>query len=456
MIRPQRIGLILGLALPLIILVFPIELATSARLALALTALTIIFWTFEPVPIPYTAILVLTLFPLLEIISFATAFSGFAGKAVWLMFAGMALSLGITETPLGTRLARVMLNRVTSYQQLIFGLHVLGLSMALLIPSGVVRILILMPMVISLLKSLNETPGSKVSAGLVLSLTCATYYSGTGILTAGVPNLIILGILESRNITIYWSEWAFYLFPVIGLLRVGLIYGIIRLLFRPEREPDLSARPNIAEVPEHLTPPEKKVLFILIVGILLWTTDILHGVHPVYVGLGLVLLCYLPGWGPLPFDTIKKINFPLLIFITAVFAIAHALENSSLNSYLTIHLAHYLGAAKTPTAQLSLIAWSAVPLDFLMDTAAVGGVLAPLLLDLSAQLGLSPLPVALSLAIGTGVVFIPYQGAPFIVAYSFRYARMGQFVLVMSLISLLTLVLLLPLTLLYWRVIGFI
>ncbi|MDP6041928.1 MAG: SLC13 family permease, partial [Candidatus Latescibacteria bacterium] len=450
------LGLILGLTLPLTFLLLPGELATSARLALALTVLTVIFWTFEPVPIPYTAILVLVLFPLLEIIPFATAFSGFAGKAVWLVFAGMALSLGITETPLGARMAHLVLDRIGSYNQLILGLHVLGLTMALLIPSGVVRVLITMPMVVSLLKSLNETPGSKVSAGLVLSLTCATYYSGTGILTAGVPNLVILGVLESRNITIYWSEWAFYLFPVIGLLRVGLIYGLIRLLFRPEHEPDLSTHPNIAKVPEHLTPPEKKVLIILIVGILFWVTDVLHGVHPVYIGLALVLLCYLPGWGPLPFDTIKKVNFPLLIFISAVFAIGHALENSGLNSNLTIPLAHYLETAKTPTAQLSLIAWSAVPFDFLMDTAAVGGVLAPLLLDLSTQLGLSPLPVALSLAIGTGVVFIPYQGAPFIVAYSFRYARMGQFVLVMSLISLLTLILLLPLTLLYWRIIGFI
>ena len=456
MTRPQHIGLILGLALPLIILVLPGELAITARLALALTVTTIIFWTFEPVPIPYTAILILTLFPLLNIIPFATAFSGFAGKAVWLVFAGMALSLGITETPLGTRLARLVLDRVTSYPQLIFALHALGLLMALLIPSGVVRILILMPMVISLLKSLNETPGSKVSAGLVLSLTCATYYGGSGILTASVPNLVILGGLESRDLTIYWGQWAYYLFPTIGLLRVILLYGLIRLLFRPDREPDLSTHPDIAEVPEHLTPPEKKVLLILIVGILLWITDVLHGVHPVYIGLGLVLLCYIPGWGPLPFDTLKKVNFPLLIFITAVFAIGHALENSGLNSHLTNHLAHYLEAAKTPTAQLGLIAWSAVPFDFLMDTAAVGGVLAPLLLDLSAQFGLSPLPVALSLAIGTGVVFIPYQGAPFIVAYSFRYARMGQFVLVMSLISLLTLVLLLPLTLLYWRLIGFI
>lgn len=456
MTRSQTIGLILGPALALFIFFFSGDLGISARMALAFTALTVIFWTFEPIPISYTAILILTLFPLLDILSFETTFQGFSGKAVWLVFAGMALSLGITETPLGARMAQSVLGRLSGYRQLVFGLHVLGLTMALLIPSGVVRVLILMPMVVSLLKTLGEAPNSKVSAGLVLSLTCATYYSGTGILTAGVPNLVILGVLESRDITVYWSEWAYYLFPVIGLLRVGLLYGLIRLLFRPSRELNLSAHSAIADVPAQMTSPEKKILGILIAGVLLWTTDVIHGIHPVYIGLGLVLLCYLPGWGPLPFDTIKKVNFPLLIFISAVFAIGHALEQSGLNRALASVFIHHLQTVETPIAQLALITYLAVPFDFLMDTAAVGGVLAPFLLDLGPQLGLSPLPIALSLAIGTGVVFIPYQGAPFIVAYSFRYARMGQFVLVMSLISLITLIALLPLTLLYWRMIGFI
>ena len=222
MTRSQTIGLILGPALALFIFILPGDLGTSARVALGLTALTVIFWTFEPIPISYTAIFILTLFPLLDILSFETTFQGFSGKAVWLVFAGMALSLGITETPLGARMAQSVLGRLNGYRQLVFGLHILGLAMALLIPSGVVRILILMPMVVSLLKTLGEAPNSKVSAALVLSLTCATYYSGTGILTAGVPNLVILGVLESRNITVYWSEWAYYLFPIIGLLRVGL------------------------------------------------------------------------------------------------------------------------------------------------------------------------------------------------------------------------------------------
>ena len=53
-------------------------------------------------------------------------------------------------------------------------------------------------------------------------------------------------------------------------------------------------------------------------------------------------------------------------------------------------------------------------------------------------------------------MFIPYQAAPLLVAYGFGYVRLGQFITVLTLISLTTLIVLLPLNLLYWTLIGFI
>jgi anion transporter len=455
MTQSQKIGLYLGLIFPFTIFFLP-GLDLSAQLALAIAVFTIVYWTFEPVPIPYTAILILTLYPLLNVLPFELTFKAFSGKAIWLVFSGMALSLGITETPLGLRISHLILDRVRSYQQLLFGLHLLGLIMALLIPSGVVRVLILMPMVISLLKSLGEKPSSKISAAFVLAVVCSTYYGGVGILTASVPNLVLLGVLESHNITLYWSQWAYYLFPIIGLLRVGAIYLLIRVIFRPTQEPNLSQLPTLEKVPKQLTTPEKKVLGVLLVGILLWATDVIHGTHPVFIGLGIVLFIYLPIWGPLQFDTLKKVNFPLLIYIAATFTIGYALEHTGLNTHLTAFCTPLLQNISSPIILMGCITYLAIPFDFLMDTAVVAGLLTPIILDLATALNLPPLPLALSLGIGTGIVSIPYQGAPFVVAYSFRQAKMSQFILIMMLISLVTLTILLPLNLLYWRLIGFI
>ena len=97
-----------------------------------------------------------------------------------------------------------------------------------------------------------------------------------------------------------------------------------------------------------------------------------------------------------------------------------------------------------------------VPLDFLMDIAAVAGVIIPPMLALGQTHQMATLPVALSVAMATSLVFLPYQAAPFMVAYSYRRFSMGTLILVMMTISLLSLFILFPLNVLYWHWTGLI
>ena len=69
-------------------------------------------------------------------------------------------------------------------------------------------------------------------------------------------------------------------------------------------------------------------------------------------------------------------------------------------------------------------------------------------------LGATPLQVGLSVGVGTSNVFMPYQGAPFMMAYAYGYVTMRQFVAAMMLISLVNLVVLIPLNLVYWNWVG--
>ena len=59
-------------------------------------------------------------------------------------------------------------------------------------------------------------------------------------------------------------------------------------------------------------------------------------------------------------------------------------------------------------------------------------------------------------AMATTLAFLPYQSAPFMVAYGFRQFSMQQLVLTQGLISMASLVLICPLNLLYWRWLGLI
>jgi di/tricarboxylate transporter len=236
-----------------------------------------------------------------------------------------------------------------------------------------------------------------------------------------------------------------------GLLRVLLGALVILLLFRPVLPSKLDLVPPQFEFGRR----EKKALGLLLLGVVGWATDSLHHIHPVIIGLGLSILCMLPRIGPLSAESLRKVNFPILIYIGSVFALGEAFATSGASGRLADGFASWLDLAdRSVFAQLATIAYVVTPFNFLVDTAVVGSVLTPPLLSLGASSGLTPLQVGLSVGVGTSNVFMPYQGAPFMMAYAYGYVTMRQFVAAMMLISLVNLVVLIPLNLVYWNWVG--
>jgi len=447
--RNQSVALALILAVIALALSIPFD--PPERIVVALALISAICWTLEPVPIPLTALGLLLALPVTGITTFESTFAAFGRPAVWLVLSGMMISQLITETKLGDMLSSLITRRLKHSAVFVLELSLFGVLLAILIPSGVVRVLIVMPVLIALIDALKAERHSPLSAAIILSVVCATYYGGTGILTASVPNLMVMGVLEDAGHSVFWAEWAGYVFPIIGLLRVLAGVCIIVVLFRPKLPDHL----DLPMAPNEFGRREAKALALLLSGMVGWATDALHHVHPVIIGLGLSILCMTPRIGPLNADSLRKVNFPIIIYIGAVFALGDAFVASGVSERLAEEFASWLNLDGRPVmAQLATISYVVTPFNFLIDTAVVGGVLTPSLLELGAASGLTPLQVGLSVGVGTGMVFMPYQGAPFMIAYAYGYVSMRQFVLTMMLICLVNLVVLVPLNLIYWDFIG--
>lgn len=458
MVNRSLLGALLGGLALLVGLFGPFEaLSPEAQRALGLALFALIFWTTEPVSIELSSLVVLLLLPTLGLLPFEESFAPFAGKTVWLIFAGMVLSLGIAETGLGDRLATRFLRHLgrTPFP-LLLHLHLIGLATAFLIPSGVVRVLLLVPIGLALVEHLDPERQELLAPAVLLSLVCSTYYGGCGILTGSVPNLVVIGQLERvRGEVVYWSTWFQWMFPVLGLARTGLSLGVVWFLFG--RRLTLPLRPSSTVSSPDLVPSQRRLIFILLLGVALWATDTFHQIPPVYVALFLVLLYLIPGWGPLPSSALRKVNFPFLFYIAALFSLGSALEVSGFNNRFIAVIAQFVDLASYDWLGRHLaVTLIGVPFDFLMDIAAVAGVITPPLLELGSAHGMADLPVALSVGMATTLAFLPYQAAPFMVAYSFRRFTLGQLVLCMLLISSLSLFLLCPLNIAYWRWLGLI
>ena len=133
-------ALFLGFAAPLAALPSPVQNA----LGIALFAL--FFWTTEPIPIALSSAGVLVLIPVVGLLSFEQSLAPLVSKTVWLVLAGMALSLGVAKTGIGDALASWLQSHLSQRPFfLLCQLHLIGLVTAFLIPSGVIRVLFLMP-----------------------------------------------------------------------------------------------------------------------------------------------------------------------------------------------------------------------------------------------------------------------------------------------------------------------
>jgi anion transporter len=437
-------------------------LPADEQLALGVTLFALIMWTSQAVSVEVSSFAVLLLLPATGLLSFGDTFLPFAEPTIWLVFAGMVLSLLLSETGLGVRLADLFLPWLAtgSPLRLLAGLHLLGLAAAFLVPSGVVRVLLLMPIGIALCRALDPNQQDTRLAGAVaLSIVCGTYYGGCAVLTGSVPNLVVAGQLQAETgRVVYWGEWLLWMFPVVGILRTALSVTVIwafwgrrmKRLAHGGRTPETSAG-----VP--LSRSQRLTLLLLLAGVALWATDVVHGLAPVSVGLALVLVATIPGWGPLPAERLRQINFPFFFYIAALFGIGEVLDGSGFNARMVQAVmtllpdagGHWFGAHLALTL-------TALPLDFLMDIAAVAAVATPSLLHVGAEAGLSPLGSAMSVAMATTVAFLPYQAAPFMVALGFGTLRVRDLSLAMLLISTLSILILCPLCILYWRVLGLI
>lgn len=454
----QQVGLCLGLGGLALGFASPLStLSPQIQAALGMALFALAFWTFEPVPIEYTSLLLLVIFPLGGLLSFEQSFAPFAGKTIWLIFAGMALSMALGETGIGDLVASALKKHLSHRPAaLIAQLHAVGLLAAFLVPSGVVRVLLLMPIGISICAMFRSDDAQRLQTTVLISLVSSTIFGGFGLLTGAVPNLVIAGQVEHMGgQPIFWSTWFLWMFPLVGLARCLLSAAVIWLFFA-RRMASLS--PVVARsAPLATTPAQRKTLAILSLGVCLWATDALHQVPPVFVALFLVLLLVLPQWGPLPSASLGRLNFPFLFYIAALFSLGTALDSSGFNQVFIHYGTQWieLDTWDLPQRYYALTLLS-VPLDFAMDIAAVAAVLTQPFIELASSHGMDPMGAAMAIGMATTLVFLPYQAAPFMVAYSFKRFSLLQLVLTQCAVSTLSLLLIYPLNPLLWHFFGLI
>ena len=415
------------------------------------SALAILGFATRLVPELITALLCFLAFLALDAAPAEVIFSGFATGGFWLLFAGLILGGAIGQTGLGRQVAtRIFARTGTSYARAVLLLALCGLGLGLLVPSTIPRVIVMMPVAVSLAGAMGFQTGSRGQIGLAITAATSTLLPTYAILTANLPTIVQYGALETLyGIGPSYAQYFVAQVPV-NLVRLALLLAVL-LPFATG-----GGATGPVAVPEPMTARQKRLLAVLGVAIGFWATDQLHGISPAWVALGAAVVALWPGAGLLDKDAMKTgIDLSPAFFLTGVFAVSAVAGHVGLDAIVASDLIPRLGLrGGQDLHDLYAITGFSALISHLTTAPAAPVVLAPLAGAIAEASDWPVLTVAMAQVIGLSTPLLPYQAPPLILAMALAHIPVTTLTRVCLVLAVGVAAVGLPLTYAWWRLIG--
>jgi di/tricarboxylate transporter len=437
-----------------VLLLWPFSPVAPLLRAGSLTLLAIGLWTTGWLPPWLVALVFFTLAMVGKVAPAAEVFAGFSSSAVWLVFSGAVLGEAMRHTGLGQRLAdRLAPSLAGSYARAVAGTTLFAASMLFVMPSAMGRVMLLLPILASLADRLGLTPGSKARHGLILGGLFGTYLPATTVLPANIPNNVLAGSMESvlGLVPTYGSYFLLH-FPILGALRTAGLIGLLLLLYR-HSAPKPSLAPPAPASPA--SPAQRRLGLLLVVAVALWSSDGWHHIPAAWIGMLAALACLYPGSGLLPADAFGRLRFEAIFYVAGIVSLGAVADCSGLGAALAGLALEVLPLSpQAPGAAFAMLAGLGTVVGLGVTLPGVPPVVTPLVPELAAAVGWTPMAVAMTEVVAFSSVILPYQAPPLVVAIQAGYLPGRDVVRFCLLTSALTILALWPLTYWWWRLLG--
>lgn len=446
-------GLALVAAAALVVLPPFVGIDANLQAALGIVIGAIGLWATGAVPPHYTALLFMFFAVALPIAAPPVVFSGFHSSAVWLVFGGLILGVGVEKSGLGARLVRFMLRHVSpTYAGVVWATALGGALLAYVIPSAVGRVMLYLPIILAFAEQLGFGPRSNGRVGMALTAGCSTMIPAFAILPANVPNMGLIGAAESiYGIHFTYGEYYLLNYAFLGVAVLALIPLIVLRVF-----PDRPIRAEAPTAPPGWNGAERKLLVILVVALGLWVTDFVHGIHPAWVALGAGLICLVPRVGLLPQSVLTKdINYGPWIFVAGIIGLGAVVNQTGLGRALADGLFEIVPLSRGAGGEtFALVTLVNMVTGLVTTLPAAPGVLTPLAQSIADASGW-PLTSVLYMQVPAWIVFpFPYQAPPLVVTMALAGISVGRTLRLLLPLFLIGIVVLLPLQYLWGNLLG--
>lgn len=438
---------------------FPLE-GQSAEFSqsAAVILLTLVFWSTGVFPPFLTGLLFFGLAVVLDLIDPNVLFAGFGSTAVWLIVSGFVIGSAITNSGMGRRLAAFISPYVTqSYAFLIGGLVLSAVALGFVMPSSVGRAVVLIPIGMALADRVGFIHGSNGRLGIATSLAVACNMPSFAVLPANIPNMILAGASETLyGIEMGYTEYLWLHFPILGILKSVVLVWVVLRIFPDQIATPISSKSDQTGITPAERALQKKTSMLLGITLLFWMTDSWHGINPAWVGLFTAIFLLLPKWGVVqPKDFNKSVDFATVVFVAAALGLGALVNSSGIGTAMGNEFAQLLPSSED-SSFLSYMALSvgAALTGLVATIPGVPTVLTPMAGDFAQITGFSLPVVLMTQVVGFSTIVFPYQVGPLIVAMQLSGEPLRKLLRITIPLAIITVVFLMPLDYLWWRLIG--
>ena len=162
---------------------------------------------------------------------------------------------------------------------------------------------------------------------------------------------------------------------------------------------------------------ERRLSLFLILALVLWSTDKIHGIAPAWVSLGVGIVCLVPLLGVISPEIFKeKVSISPLLYVAGIIGVGAVVADTGLGAFISERIVNASNLSPDdPLRGFFVLSGIAMFLGFFSTMPGVPAILVPIASDLSVASGLELKTVLMTQVVGFSTVWLPYQVPPIIV-----------------------------------------
>ncbi|GHB92435.1 SLC13 family permease [Cerasicoccus arenae] len=431
----QRIGLILGPALFLLILLIPTPggMSVDGQRVAAVAVLMAVWWISEAIPIPATSLLPIVLFPALRVLSAPQTTANYAYHLIFLFMGGFMIALAMQRWNLHRRIALFIIRYIGfSPGRLVLGFMVATGALSAFV-SNTATAVMMMPIALAIITQAKDeidsmhlnVPVKALDAfgvNMMLGIAYAASIGGIATLIGTPPNTVLAAYLANT----YHYEISFVKWMIVGVplavIFIPLTWLWLTRIANPMKGLELPNSDGIIRDELSKLGPmgkgERWTLIIFLSTALAWITrawvvnwfPVLNMINDASIAMaGAIALFLIPtNFGKREFvlnwEWANKLPWGVLVLFGGGLALAQGFDVSGLAAW-TVDQLQFLSSMPIIIIILGLTALVTFLTEMTSNTATTT-LLMPVLAGLAIGMGQSPLLLLAPAAISASCAFM--------------------------------------------------